>query len=101
MQGCHSGTFAGGVFLGFQKAIFLEDRKQHITINKARSSDKPGIIKVLQGSILSPILFIIFIYDFNKAVEFSTVHDFADDTNLLPTEKLLKHIDRDLKIVAQ
>ena len=85
----------------FQKAIFLEDRKQHTTINKAKSSDKPISIEVPQGSILSPILFILFINDFSKAVEFSIVHHFADDTNLLLTENLLKHINRDLKIVAQ
>ena len=39
--------------------------------------------------------------DFSKAIEFSTVHHFADDTNLLLTENLLKHINRDLKIIAQ
>ena len=70
-------------------------------MNKARSSDKSISIEVPQGSILGPILFIIFINDFNKAIEFSTEHHFADDTNLLLTENLLKHINRDLKIVVQ
>ena len=79
---------------------FLEGRKQHTTINKTRSSDKLISIGVPQGLILSPILFILFINDFHKAVDFSTVHHFADDTNLLLTEnslkKLNKHINRDL-----
>ena len=83
---------------------FLEDRKQHTTINRAKSFDKPISIGVPQGLILGPILFILYINDFHKAVEFS-VHHFADDTNLLLTEnslkKLNKHINRDLKLVFQ
>ena len=80
---------------------FQEDRKQRTTINKARSSDKPVSIGVPQGSILGPILLILFINDFHKTVEFSTVCHFADDTNFLLTEnslkKLNKYINRDLK----
>ena len=41
----------------------------------------------------------------NKAVEFSTVHHFADDTNFLLSQnslkKLTKHINRDLKLFVQ
>ena len=37
--------------------------------------------------------------------EFSSIHLFADDTNLIPTEKSMrkinKHINRDLKLVAE
>ena len=83
----------------------LEDWKQHITINKVRSSDKPIRSGVPQGSILGPILFVLFINDFHKAVEFSTVHHFADDSILLLPEnslkKLNKHIKKDLKSVFQ
>ena len=131
-QGCVSGKFFCGVFLDFRKAFdtvnhaillkkpehygirdksnkwlrsFLEGRKQHTTINKSRSSDKLISIGVPQGSILGLILFIVFINDFHKAVGFSTMHHFADDTNLLLTEnslkKLNRHINRDLKFVLQ
>ena len=65
---------------------FLEDKKSHTTINKARSSDKPLSIGFPQGSILGPIFFILFINDFQKAVKFSTVHHFPYETNLLLTE---------------
>ena len=132
MHSGDSGKFACRVFLDFQKAFdtvnddiwlkkldyygicdksnkwfksFLEDRKQHITINKVRSSDNAIRIRVPQGLILGPTLFILFINDFHKAVEFSTVHHFADDSILLipqnSLKKLYKHVNRDLKFVFQ
>ena len=131
-QGCDSGKFTCGVFLDFQNTFdtvnhdillkkldyygicyksnkwlrpFIEDRKQYTTINNARSTDKAISIGVPQESILGPILFILFINRFHKAIEFFKVHHFADDTSLLLTEdslkKLDKHINRDLKLVVQ
>ena len=56
-------------------------------------------------SVLGPLLFILFINDLYKSVEFSSVHHFADDTNLILTDKSMKkinkHINRDLKLVVQ
>ena len=50
---------------------------------------------------MGQILFVLFINHLYKAVEFFTVHHFADDTNLLLTEnsvkKLNKHNNKDLK----
>ena len=40
---------------------------------------------VPQGSVLGPLLFILFIDDMNGRVEFSTIRLFADDTRLLHT----------------
>ena len=49
--------------------------------------------------------FILFINDLHKPVEVSSVHHFADDTNLILTDKSMKkinkHIKRDLKLVVQ
>ena len=83
---------------------FLEDRKQFTSLQGSKSAEKPIKYGVPQGSVLGLLLFILFINDLHKAVEFSSVHHFADDTNLLLIDKSLKkinkHINRDLKLTV-
>ena len=131
-QACDSANFACGVFLDLQKAFdtvnnhillkklehyeirgitnswlqaYLNDRMPFTTVNKCQSSKKYLMYGVLQGSVLGPFLFILFINDLHKSVEFSSVNHFADDTNLILTDKSMKtvnkHINRDLKLVVQ
>ena len=65
-----------------------------MTINGFKSSLKNIKYRVPQGSVLGPLLFLIFINDLKASVKNSTVHHFADDTNLLYTNKSLKTLSK-------
>ena len=94
----------GGVAINWF-CLFLSDRMQLTSINKTQSDKREMKYGVPQGSVPGPLLFISFINDLDKVVEFSTVHHFTDDTNMLLIEKSLKkmnrYINRDLKPVIE
>ena len=115
------GNFACGIFIDFQKAFdtvdhnillnkldyygvrglakkwfrsYLSNRQQYVTINGFNSKKLPMRYGVPQGSVLGPLLFLVYINDLNKAITYSTTHHFADDTNLLVVGKSLKRIQK-------
>ena len=73
---------------------YLTGRQQCTTINHQKSSLSNIKYGVPQGSVLGPLLFLLFINDLNKAVAHCKVHHFADDTNFLYASHSLKNLNK-------
>ena len=61
---------------------FLSDREQVVVLNGVHSDSARVLSGVPQGSVLGPLLFILFINDLELAVTSSKVSFFADDTRV-------------------
>lgn len=61
---------------------FLDNRSQSVVVNGSKSSTIPVSSGVPQGSVLGPLLFLIYINDLPDFVKHSKVRLFADDTAL-------------------
>ena len=77
---------------------YLSNRKQHVSINGFLSSETVMRYGVPQGSVLGPLLFLIYINDLNVAIKYSTTTHFADDTTLLIKNKSLKQLQKHLNL---
>ena len=64
---------------------YLKNKRQRVQINNKFSSLKEVIAGVLQGLILGPLLFNLFINDLFIFICFSNLSNNADDDNLFAT----------------
>ena len=72
---------------------YLNDRKQRVMIQRRLSSPQSTTTGVPQGSILGPLLFILFVNDLPLDVSKSTVKIYADDTTQVAFGRTVKEVE--------
>ena len=77
---------------------YLSNRKQLVSIGNVTSDLKPITCGVPQGSVLGPLLFLLYINDFSKSVPDLDFHLFADDSNLFCSHKSLQCLEAKVNV---
>ena len=84
---------------------YLSDRKQYVSVNGKSSSLLTVSCGVPHGSVLGPLLFLVYINDLPNASKKLTFYLFADDTNIYYESKdlsnLIKIVNRELRLVKK
>ena len=70
---------------------YLQERKQQVTVLGATSRELPVTSGVPQGSLLGPILFLLFVDDLPNTVKTSRVPCYADDTKIFKSIDSITH----------
>ena len=93
-----------GVVLEWFKS-YLSGRRQYVVVNNTSSDVLPINCGVPQGSILGPLLFLIYINDLPNVSSKLKFYLFADDTNIYSESEnlgsLLQCVNRELKYVKR
>ena len=84
---------------------YLQDREQYVNFKNVLSSKSKIITGVPQGSILGPLLFLLYINDICKSSELLRFILYADDTNIFYCDNNIEHlceiVNRELQGVMQ
>ena len=84
---------------------YLSNQFQFVSINGFNSDHQNIACGVPQGSVLGPLLFLIFINDLNVAIRNSSTFHFADDTCFLNIKSTIKeinkHVNKDLRSLSK
>ena len=93
---------SGSLLMFFQN--YLNNRKQRVVLNWSYSSYSTVESGVPQGSVLGPLLFLVYINDLERNIK-SNIKFFADDTMLFSIVKdpeiSANNLNHDLDIIQQ
>ena len=82
---------------------YLSNRTQYVCLNNIKSQSRKVECGVPQGSVLGPLLFVIYVNDFYKSSSKLSFILYADDSNLFASHKdpqtLLNTVNTELKSV--
>ena len=78
---------------------YLSDREQCVDVNGTLSDWQTVKLGVPQGSILGPILFLIYVNDINNCDNTADFKKFADDTTILTTGDSLQEAANNMNSV--
>ena len=73
---------------------YLSNHKEFVSINGYDSGLAEINCGVPQGSVLGPLLFLLYINDLNQAIKICKVHCFSNDTDLLCLGKSIKKLNK-------
>ena len=83
---------------------FLSNRKQFVLVNGSKSREEIVRSGVPQGTVLGPLLFIIYINDITEVIKHCSIKIFADDSKLIKSINNIddkKLMDVDIKAVME
>ena len=79
-------------------ASYLSNRRQFVSFFGTDSDYQTVSCGVPQGSVLSPLLFLLYINDLPKCSKILDFHLFADDTNLFLDNTNILNLETDLNV---